>query len=60
MTAYLTPTQVAAHYNIAVKTLYNWRLAGVGPEAVKVGRLLRYTPEAITAFDRKLNLKAAS
>jgi excisionase family DNA binding protein len=37
-----TPPEVAAYVNVPVKTLYQWRYAGGGPRAIRVGRHLRY------------------
>ena len=40
----LTPTEVAAWLAIPIKTLYAWRHRGRGPQALRVGRHLRYRP----------------
>lgn len=37
-----TPEEVAAYLGIPVATLYQWRYRGVGPQASRVGRHLRY------------------
>jgi len=39
--------EVHAEYGFPVKTLQRWRLDGDGPPYVKVGRGVRYRPEAI-------------
>lgn len=46
----LTPEQVAQHLGVGVQTLYQWRYAGTGPVAVRVGKYLRYRPEDIDAW----------
>jgi excisionase family DNA binding protein len=50
MAALLTPDQVAVQLGVEVKTLYNWRSAGTGPVALKVGKYLRYEPAALDAY----------
>ncbi|WP_082334772.1 helix-turn-helix transcriptional regulator [Microbacterium aurantiacum] len=47
---WLTPTQVAERLNVAVGTLANWRVAGIGPASVKMGRLVRYEEGAVEAW----------
>ncbi|MBA2948506.1 helix-turn-helix transcriptional regulator [Streptomyces himalayensis] len=37
-----TPEEVAAYLGVPVKTLYQWRHRRIGPNALKVGRHLRY------------------
>lgn len=57
-TQLLTPEQVAEMLGLKVKTLYNWRLVGEGPQAIKVGKYLRYRPEAVEAYIDSLDPKA--
>lgn len=38
----MTTEEVAAHLRIPSATLYQWRLKGYGPPAMKVGRHLRF------------------
>lgn len=38
----LSVGEVAAYLGVPVKTLYQWRLKGVGPKGMRVGRHLRY------------------
>lgn len=42
-----TTPEVAAFLGVPVPTLHRWRYLGTGPEAFKVGRHLRYDPEAV-------------
>ncbi|MEV0368379.1 helix-turn-helix domain-containing protein [Streptomyces sp. NPDC050636] len=37
-----TPEEVATYLGVPVKTLYQWRHRGIGPNVLKVGRHLRY------------------
>jgi len=47
----LTDTEVAALYGCAVQTLRNMRWRGEGPEYLRLGgRMIRYRPEAVTAY----------
>lgn len=38
---------VSEFLGVPVTTLHQWRYLGTGPEAFKVGRHLRYDPEAV-------------
>jgi excisionase family DNA binding protein len=49
-TALLTEHQAADRLSVKVKTLQAWRVRGGGPKFVKVGRLVRYTEEALQEF----------
>ncbi|MFE9368172.1 helix-turn-helix transcriptional regulator [Streptomyces sp. NPDC006711] len=37
-----TPAEVADYLGVPVKTLYQWKYRGIGPNVHKVGRHLRY------------------
>ncbi|WP_443055945.1 helix-turn-helix transcriptional regulator [Streptomyces sp. NBC_00239] len=37
-----TPQEVASYLDVPVKTLYQWKYRGIGPNVHKVGRRLRY------------------
>jgi predicted DNA-binding transcriptional regulator AlpA len=45
--ALLSPSQVSDLLGVPVATLYAWRYRGDGPEAIKIGRHLRYRPADI-------------
>lgn len=47
---YLTPEDLAAMLQIAVGTIANWRTRKVGPEYVRIGGVVRYRPEAVSAW----------
>lgn len=46
----LTPQDVADYLGIPVTTLHYWRRTGEGPVGIRVGRLLRYEPEAVRRY----------
>lgn len=37
-----TPAEIAEYLGVPVKTLYQWKYRGIGPQVHKVGRHLRY------------------
>jgi excisionase family DNA binding protein len=45
-----TPTDVAQFLGVPVATLYQWRRRRIGPPAHRVGRHLRYDPDAVRAW----------
>ena len=45
-----TPTEVAAYLGVPVKTLYQWKYRGIGPNVHKVGRHLRYRWSEVDAW----------
>lgn len=47
--------EVSAYLGVPVNTIYQWRIRGVGPRAVRVGRWLRYRWEDV---DRWLEQQA--
>ncbi len=49
MESLLSVDEVAEFLGIPVATLYQWRHKGVGPDAYRVGRHLRYEPAAVRA-----------
>ncbi len=46
----LTEQDLGELCTVSKFTLRNWRTTGQGPEFVKLGRCVRYTPEAVRAF----------
>lgn len=46
----LTVAQVAEILQLSPWTLYGWRSRGEGPPTTKVGRAVRYQPEALLAW----------
>ncbi|MYU50735.1 helix-turn-helix domain-containing protein [Streptomyces sp. SID7805] len=45
-----TPEEVAVYLGVPVKTLYQWRHRRIGPNALKVGRHLRYRWTEVDAW----------
>jgi hypothetical protein len=43
---------VADFLGVPVTTLHRWRYDGVGPDAFRVGRHLRYDPDVVRAWLR--------
>lgn len=50
MTPLLTPRDLASQLNVSEPMLATWRYRGDGPPFVKVGRSVRYRPEAVAAW----------
>lgn len=48
----MTTQEVADHLRVPVATLYQWRLRGAGPAALRVGRHLRYRSTDVEAWLR--------
>ena len=50
----LTPEEAASQISSckppSVSTLARWRRKGIGPAYLKIGKAVRYTPEAIQAY----------
>jgi predicted DNA-binding transcriptional regulator AlpA len=42
-----TPAMLSRYLGIPVATLYQWRQRSEGPPAVRLGKHLRYRPEAV-------------
>ena len=45
-----TPEDVSAFLQVPVQTLYQWRRKGIGPQARRVGKHLRWHPDAVRAW----------
>jgi excisionase family DNA binding protein len=54
-----TPSEVAAYLGVPVQTLYQWRRKRTGPPGRRVGRHLRYDPDAVRAWFKSLSDDAA-
>jgi excisionase family DNA binding protein len=50
MVPLLTIEEVAAVLRVPVDTLYYWRSTGYGPQALKVGKYLRWRPVDVEAW----------
>lgn len=47
---YLTPGDLAELLQISGGTIANWRTRKVGPEFIRIGGLVRYSPAAVEAW----------
>jgi hypothetical protein len=50
--SFLTPEALAIRWNLATKTLSQWRWNGHGPKYCKFGKLVRYQIEEVMAFEQ--------
>jgi predicted DNA-binding transcriptional regulator AlpA len=41
---------VSAYLGVPIKTLYKWRTEKYGPDAMRLGKHLRYDPEDVVAW----------
>ncbi|GAA4863357.1 helix-turn-helix domain-containing protein [Kitasatospora terrestris] len=47
---YLSPEDVAALFGVPLETVYQWRRKRTGPPGFRVGRHLRYDPNAVAQW----------
>jgi predicted DNA-binding transcriptional regulator AlpA len=47
---WLTPEDLGRMWQVSVGTIANWRTNKKGPEFVRIGGLVRYSPEAVNAW----------
>jgi excisionase family DNA binding protein len=59
MTRLWSVQDVADYLGVPVKTLYQWRTAGYGPPARRVGRHLRYKQEDVETWFDAITTKSA-
>lgn len=45
--AYWTCEQLAAHLQVPLATVYRWRHLGTGPRGIRVGKHVRFSPQAV-------------
>lgn len=46
----LTPQEVADIFRVEMNTLAKWRWKKIGPEYIKIGRMVRYRRESVEAI----------
>lgn len=46
----LSVDEVAAMLQVPIKTIYQWRLRGLGPKSMRIGRYLRFDPEDVSRW----------
>jgi predicted DNA-binding transcriptional regulator AlpA len=54
-----TVEDVSTYLGVPVKTLYQWRYHGYGPNARRVGRYIRYLPADVVTWFESLDDKSA-
>lgn len=47
---YLSPEDLADLFGVPLETVYQWRRKRTGPPGFRIGRHLRYDPEAVRAW----------
>jgi predicted DNA-binding transcriptional regulator AlpA len=56
---YATADEVCEYYRISKQTLYNWRAAGLGPKATKIGgQRLRFLWRDVEAYAQRADARA--
>ena len=50
----LTDIEVAARLGVSRFTVRSWRLKGVGPRFLKMGRAVRYRPEDVREYEQRV------
>jgi predicted DNA-binding transcriptional regulator AlpA len=50
---WLTPDDLARMWQVSAGTIANWRTNKKGPEFVRIGGLVRYSPEAVQTWIAK-------
>ena len=49
----LTDIEVAARLGVSRFTVRSWRLKGLGPRFLKMGRAVRYRPQDVDEYERQ-------
>ena len=49
----LTDIEVASRLGVSRFTVRSWRLKGVGPRFLKMGRAVRYRPQDVDEYERQ-------
>jgi predicted DNA-binding transcriptional regulator AlpA len=56
----LTDVEVAAMLGVSRFTVRSWRLKGVGPRFLKMGRAVRYRPEDVREYEQQVLVNPTS
>ena len=56
----LTDIEDAARLGVSRFTVRSWRLKGVGPRFLKMGRAVRYRPEDVREYEQRVLVNPAS
>lgn len=46
----ITPATLAKRLEVTVRTLSEWRINGNGPQYIRLGKSVRYSPEAVDSW----------
>jgi predicted DNA-binding transcriptional regulator AlpA len=56
----LTDVEVAARLGVSRFTVRSWRLKGLGPRFMKMGRAVRYRPEDVREYELRVLVNPAA
>lgn len=56
----LTDIEVATRLGVSRFTVRSWRLKGVGPRFLKMGRAVRYRPEDVQEYEQRVLVNPTS
>jgi hypothetical protein len=56
----LTDVEVAIRLGVSRFTVRSWRLKGVGPRFLKMGRAVRYRPEDVQEYEQRVLVNPTS
>lgn len=56
----LTDIEVATRLGVSRFTVRSWRLKGIGPRFLKMGRAVRYRPEDVREYEQRVLVNPAS
>ena len=56
----LTDIEVAVRLGVSRFTVRSWRLKGVGPRFLKMGRAVRYRPEDVQEYEQRVLVNPTS
>ena len=56
----LTDIEVAARLGVSRFTVRSWRLKGLGPRFMKMGRAVRYRPEDVQEYEQRVLVNPTS
>ncbi len=56
----LTDVEVAARLGVSRFTVRSWRLKGLGPRFMKMGRAVRYRPEDVREYELQVLVNPAA
>lgn len=59
-TEFLNPRQLAKRWNLAYKTISNWRCSGYGPEYHQMGNRIKYRLEDVEQFEMSKRRRSTS